>query len=410
MNFEMEYAPEQQRFRKEVQDFLKENVPQGLMTTGAREAISFEQYRMQRELGRKLGARGWLYPTDPPEYGGGGMSMAEAIILEAEAHELGLTLPPYYDLGGEMAAPSILAYGTEEQKRQFLPPIFTGQVRTWHLVAEPDTGSDWANVQTRAIRDGDDYVISGQKVFAGSDHGADRFWMIAVTNPDASRHENVSWFMVDAHLPGITVQPLDLLAAGHEGGASAGVKNTVTFDQVRVPLFSLIGGENNGFQVMTSYLETALPKYGYAVSSPLWDRLIEYCKTHKLDGRPLNEDEDVRDLLIEIFIDLEITRLFSLHSLSRALAKQPRSYEDAQAIAYRKASDLRIAGLIQKILGYYALTTDVEHGAAEGHFEQQQRTALADLATGGTIEIQKSIMARRLGIGRTTRDDVDVVV
>ncbi len=124
--------------------------------------------------------------------------MDSTIILEEEADRIGLSLPPYYDSGGRLGGATILVWGTEEQKQAMLPPIYTGEVRTWQLLTEPGAGSDLAGVQTTAIRDGDEYVINGQKIFVGSDHGADRIWMIAVTNPGAKRHENVSWFMIDA--------------------------------------------------------------------------------------------------------------------------------------------------------------------------------------------------------------------
>ena len=106
-----------------------------------------------------------------------------------------------------------------------------------------------------AIRDGDEYVINGQKIFVGSDNGADRIWMIVCTDPKGDRHENLSWFMIDAKLPGITVQPMELMGTGGEGGTDSGVKNTVFFDDVRVPAFALVGGENQGWTAASTHLE-----------------------------------------------------------------------------------------------------------------------------------------------------------
>ena len=154
----------------------------------------------------------------PRPYGGGGLDVDHTIILEEEVDRFGLSLPPYYDSGGRLGSATILVWGTEEQKQAFLPPIYRGEVRTWQLLTEPGAGSDLAGVTTAAIRDGDEYVINGQKIFVGSDHGADRIWMIACTNPGGARHENLSWFMIDANLPGITVQPMELMGTGGEGG------------------------------------------------------------------------------------------------------------------------------------------------------------------------------------------------
>src|SRR5918999_924283 len=110
----------------------------------------------RRELGRRLGEKGWNYPLGPREYGGGGLDGEPPLILEEEADRLDLSLPPYYDSGGRLGSASVLVWGTEEQKRRFLPPIYTGEVRTWQLLSEPGAGSDLAGVQTTALRDGDD--------------------------------------------------------------------------------------------------------------------------------------------------------------------------------------------------------------------------------------------------------------
>ncbi len=180
-------------------------MPPGITRTPVDDADSLKRYQELRAFGRKLGAKGWLYPRAPKAYAGGGLDVDHTIILEEEVDRFGLSLPPYYDSGGRLGSATIQVWGTEEQKQAFLPPIYRGDVRTWQLLTEPGAGSDLAGVTTAAIRDGDEYVINGQKIFVGSDHGADRIWMIACTNPGGARHENLSWFMIDANLPGITV-------------------------------------------------------------------------------------------------------------------------------------------------------------------------------------------------------------
>ena len=219
MDFEPRYTPEQEEFRREVSAWLKEHVPTGVEHPADPADLTWDQYQLRRELGRKLGDKGWLWPTAPAEYGGGGLDVDSAVVIEEEIDSFGLTLPPYYDSGGRLGGNSILVWGTEEQKQAFLPPIFTGRVRTWQLLSEPEAGSDLANVKTQAIRDGDEYVLNGQKIFVGSDHGCDYMWTITVTDPEAKRHENLGWFMVPSHLPGITIQPMDLLISGGESGA-----------------------------------------------------------------------------------------------------------------------------------------------------------------------------------------------
>jgi alkylation response protein AidB-like acyl-CoA dehydrogenase len=316
----------------------------------------------------------------------------------------GMNIPPYYDSGGRLGGASILVWGTEEQKQRFLPPIMKGEVRTWQLLTEPEAGSDLASVKMSAERDGDDYIINGQKIFVGSSLGADYVWTITCTDNEAPRHENLGWFMIPTTLPGITIQPMDLLIAGGEGGAGSGVKNTVFFDNVRVPATNLIGGENQGWKVATTHLELEHGTGGRIGRNWLVDRLFEYCKTTQCRGEPLTKDPDVRDRLVDVYVEAEIARLFNLRNYWMRHSKARITYEGPQSSYYRKTSGLRMAGAILDILGPSALTYDPKWGAAEGHMEAHQRSAIVALHPGGTADIQKVIMARRIGIGREVRE------
>ncbi len=404
MDFEPQYTPEQEEFRREVRSWLKDNVPTDLEEPADPADLSYEQYQKRRKLGRELGVKGWLWPTADTQYGGGGLTVDHAIILEEEMDSYGLPLPPYYDSGGRLGGATIQVWGTEEQKQHFLPPILKGLVRTWQLLSEPEAGSDLANVKTTALRDGDDYVVNGQKIFVGSSHGADQFWMIAVTGPDGARHENLGWFMVPADLPGISIAPMDLLISGGEGGAGSGIKNTVYFDNVRVPSFHLIGGENEGWKVGRTHLELEHGTGGRVARNWLVDRLFDYCKNTQRNGQPLSTDPDVRDLLVDIYVEAEIGRLFGLRNYWFRHSGKPVSYEGPQLSLYRKMSGLRMGKAVLEILGPYALTNDAEWGPAEGHVEAHQRSSIVAVHPGGTADIQKVIMARRIGIGRATRE------
>jgi alkylation response protein AidB-like acyl-CoA dehydrogenase len=174
VEFELRYTAAQEAFRNEVRTWLAENVPDGITSRPRSFEASRAIYLMRRELGRKLGAKGWLYPSGEETYGGGGLDLDQIIVLEEETARLGLGLPPYYDSGGKMGSASIRVWGTEEQKQRFLPPIYRGEVRSWQLLTEPSAGSDLAGVRTTAILDGDVYVGNGQKIYIGSHHGADR--------------------------------------------------------------------------------------------------------------------------------------------------------------------------------------------------------------------------------------------
>jgi 3-oxocholest-4-en-26-oyl-CoA dehydrogenase alpha subunit len=404
MDFEPRYTQEQEDFRQEVRHWLRENVPPGIDHPADSADLTYEQYQLRRELGRKLGNKGWLWPSAPREYGGGGLSVDHAVVLEEEIDSYGLTLPPYYDSGGRLGGNSILVWGAEEQKQFFLPKIFRGEVRTWQLLSEPEAGSDLANVKTLARRDGDEFVINGQKVFVGSAHGCDYMWTITCTDPEAPRHQNLGWFMIPSDLPGITVAPMDLLSSAGESGAGSGVKNMVYFDNVRVPAFNLIGGENEGWKVATTHLELEHGTGGRIARNWLVDRLFDYCrKTHRR-GQPLSKDPEVRDRLIDIYIGAEINRLFQLRNYWMRHSQASFTYEGPQASYFRKTAGLRMATAILDVLGPAALTSDPQWGAADGHVEAHQRAAIIALHPGGTTDIQKVIMARRIGIGREVRE------
>ena len=404
MDFEPTYTPEQEEFRQEVRGWLAENVSPDIAHPPDSINITEEQYQLRRGLGRKLGEKGWLWATAPEEYGGGGLSLDHAVVIEEEVDSYGLTVPPYYDSGGRLGGASIMVWGTEEQKQTFLPPIFRGEVRTWQLLTEPEAGSDLANAKMSAERDGDDYVINGQKIYVGSSLGCDYMWTITCTDNEAPRHQNLGWFMIPATLPGITIQPMELLISGGESGAGSGVKNTVFFDNVRVPAFNLIGGENEGWKVATTHLELEHGTGGRIARNWLVDHLFEYCRENQRNGQPLTKDPDVRDKLIDIYVEAEIARLFNLRNYWMRHSKAEITYEGPQASYWRKMSGLRMAQSILDILGPSALTYDPQWGAADGHMEAHQRSAIVAIHPGGTADIQKLIMARRIGIGREVRE------
>jgi alkylation response protein AidB-like acyl-CoA dehydrogenase len=403
MDFEVTYTEEQQRFREEVREWFVANVPPGITRTPSSAEDSWLNYQQRRDLGRKLGDKGWLFPMAPKEYGGGGLDVDHAIILEEEIDQFDLSLPPFYNSGGMLGAPSILVWGSEDQKKAFLPKIYRGEVRTWQLLSEPGAGSDLAGVKMRAIRQGDEYVLNGQKVFIGSANGTDWMWTLAVTDPNGDRHKNLSWFMIDANLPGITLQPMDLLGSG-EGGGESGHKNTIFFEDVRVPAFCLIGGENNGWKVASTHLELEHGGGGRIGRNRLWDRLLIYCRETMRDGKPLTDDQDVRDLLADIYIKGEVGRLFGLRNFWLTYANQPKSYEGPQLSLYRKTAGLWMTGAILEAVGPAALTSDPAWSSDDAFLENQQRNGIVAMHPGGTADIQKISMARRIGIGRATRE------
>ena len=405
MDFEVEWTVGQLRFQEEVRTWLGEHVPE-IPDHADPAQLTAEEYAKQRALGRALGEKGWLYPAMPTEFGGGGMPLDTAMIIEEELDRYHLATPPYYDTGGRLGAASILVWGTEEQKSYFLPQILRGEVRTWQLLSEPESGSDLASVATTAVRDGDEYVVNGTKIFVGSNHGADYSWMIVRTDPEGERHRNLSWFMVPMQEPGITIQPMDLLLVGGERGAASGVKNTIFFDNVRVPAFNLVGGENNGWTVAGTHLEIEHGLMRSAVrNDDMLDRVLAHARNTTRAGTPLSADPEVRETLVEFYIQSQITRLLHFRNFAYRVQERQLTYEGPQAYLHQKRSVLVKARAVLDVMGPRALLTDPEWAVDDGHVEVHQRGSIVEQHPGGTAEIQRVIMARRLGIGRAVQEE-----
>ncbi len=238
MDFDLDYSEEQEEFRKEVRAWLETHVPRVELPPDSAD-LTEEHYEIGKAFRRDLGAKGWLAPTWPKEFGGGGLTADHAVVINEEL--AGYDIPPLGDLGLVISAPAILVHGTDEQKQRYLPEILKGHAITWQVFTEPDAGSDLASLKTRGVRDGDDYVINGQKQFVGTGVTPDYLYTLVNTDPTGPRHENLSAFMVPAESKGVTIQNMDLIAGG--------TKRFVFFDNVRVPTDTLIGRENEGWWV-----------------------------------------------------------------------------------------------------------------------------------------------------------------
>lgn len=332
MVFEPAYTPEQEAFRTDVRDWLERHVPD----VPIMERDQPENYQRFRQLGRELGERGWLWPSAPVEYGGGGFSIDHAIVIAEELDRYDLSNPPYYDSGGRLGGASVLVWGNE-QKERWLPPIMRGEVVTWQLLTGPEAGSDLAGTTTDARRDGDDYILNGEKIFVGGSGKPDYLWTIARTDGEGERHKNLSWFMIPAGLAGITIQRMDLLGDGTEGIGSAW-KNTVYFEDLRVPAENLVGGENNGWQVASTHLELEHGSGGRIGRNRRFLETLRLCLSLRREGKALVDHDDVRSRLVDLFVQTEIDRLFALRNFWMNQSGVPMSYEGPQSSYVRKSA------------------------------------------------------------------------
>jgi len=400
MDFELHDTAEMAAFRKEVKETFSQIIPKELIVSPYDEDITPEQEQMRRKIGLELGAKGWLRPMWPKQYGGGGLSIDHAIVLEQEIDKYEITIPPYSDSGAGLGGPAIMVWANEEQKQTFLPKMATGEWASWQLLTEPHGGSDLASTKTTAIRDGDEYVLNGTKTFVGTtDTKPDWLWTITLSDPKGPRHQNLSWFVIPADLPGIMIQPLDLL------NGSGGAKCSVFFEDTRVPAFNLIGGENNGWKVAATHLELEHGGGGTVRGTRQVERFLEYCKTTSFNGQAITSDPDVRDALADIITDDGTATLFGLRNFWMSNSKRRMSYEGSQSSFFRKMGGLRKSRLMQQVLGYLAVTSDKELAPGEGWVDSFMKTSIISVHPGGTQDVQRVIMARRMGIGRTAKEE-----
>jgi alkylation response protein AidB-like acyl-CoA dehydrogenase len=384
-------------FRKEVSAWLSEQMRghEHLRWSASWSTREDEkEYKFRRGLAEKLGAKGWLFPIYPKEYGGAGLTVDHQMVLETELFKYGLNLSHVFYTLARIVAPVLIRWGTEEQKREFLPPITRAEICVWQVLTEPHGGSDVANCQTKAIRDGDDYIVNGQKVMVGHHLPPDYLWTLVCTNPQGKRHENLGWLHIPANLPGITIQHMYLMM---------GIKNAVFFDNVRVPAKYLIGGENNGWKVASTHMELEHGGDGRVSVDPVVERVIEYCQKNHVGGKPLIEDDKVRDVIADIMIELNTLRRFNQRNFWHRFAKVPHPYGGVQQRYFQRTARLRNGERLQQIMGADALAQDLSvHEVVD--FEYCVRSGPGQLHGGGTLDTDRLIFARRLGLGRPTQE------
>jgi alkylation response protein AidB-like acyl-CoA dehydrogenase len=389
--------PEIVPFRKEVRAWLEENMRgaehlRWSASWSTRE--NDEEYKFRRNLANKLGKKGWLFPMFPKEYGGAGLTMDHQMVLETELISYGLNLSHVFYTLARIVAPVLLKWGTEEQKREFLPPMTRGEISVWQVLTEPHGGSDVANCQTKAIRQGDHYVVNGQKVMVGHHLPPDYLWTLVCTNPSGNRHENLGWLHIPANLPGITIQHMYLMM---------GIKNAVFFDNVRVPAKYLVGGENNGWKVANTHLELEHGGDGRIGVDPLVERVVDYCRNTRIDGKAILEDPGVRDTIADMMIELNTLRRFNQRNFWHRFTRKPHPYGGAQQRYYQRMVRLRNGERLQQIMGCDALVQDLTvHEVVD--FEYAVRSGPGQLHGGGTLDTDRLVFARRVGLGRPTTE------
>jgi alkylation response protein AidB-like acyl-CoA dehydrogenase len=392
-------APDEVAFRVEARTFIDEYAPRRRGDDGegamfGRGGLSQEMRQAWDRWRDALVERGWIAPHWPEEYGGAGLTVKEQSILNEEFAEAGTM-----NVGGfgvMMLGPTLIIHGTEEQKQEHLSRILKGEVSWCQGWSEPGAGSDLASLQTRAVRDGDEFVINGQKIWTSGAQLADAMYMLARTDPDAPKHRGISFFLFEMKTPGVTVRPLEQMSGGRGF-------NEVFFEDVRVPAKNMVGEENRGWYVGATLMDYERSGIGNSVGTRRrLEELLKLAKSLPAEQSMLGRGSELRLAFADRVIDGEVALLFSYRLVTLQNRGQVPNHEASMAKLFSSEMGQRIAALNIKLFGLYGNLMDRDRaeaqrgGAARGYLQ-----AVSSTIAGGTSEIQRNIIATRgLGLPR----------
>ena len=307
-HMDLTYPPEAETFRSEIRSWLEEYLPDGWGTPEF-SMTSDEKKAFNQEWTKKLFAGGWICASWPIEYGGKGLSLMESVVLNEEFARVQAPLRADF-FGDTLVGPTILQWGTEEQKKEFIPGILNGTIAWCQGFSEPDAGSDLASLKTRAELDGDEWVISGQKVWTTQAQFADYVFLLARTDPDAPKHAGISYLLVPMKQDGIEVRPIEQVDG-------SGDFNEVFFDNARCPRANVVGGENNGWKVAMTTLgfeRGSSATTGHRRFARELNTIINEARSHGRDTDPL-----IRQRLATAWSKVKIMEINGFRSLTDAV-------------------------------------------------------------------------------------------
>ncbi len=378
-------------FREEVREFLREHFrPE--MVERAHDSGTAHVW----DLYRALGAQGWIAASWPEEYGGQGRDPFE---MTAMRDELRLAGVPTDGLGQSViVGRTIRAVGSEEQKQTFLPPFLAGEIIFALGYTEPDSGSDVAAAKTRAVRDGDDWIIDGQKMFTTLAHEAAYVFLLARTNPDVPKHRGLTMFLVPLDAPGVEIHPVHTM-----GGERT---NATFYTGVRVPDAFRVGEVDGGWDVMTVALTFERGGFGLSEADRVWQQTVDWASTtRRADGTRVIDDPLVRERLANMRIDNEVARLLALRcSYVAASGGLPGVEGSMHKLWYAEAMTADASELVDMLGAEGTLAHGEGDAPVDGWVEHLYRHAAVTTIYGGTSEVQRGIIAERgLGLPRSRR-------
>ena len=383
---DFQFSKEQKKFRQEVRAFLDAELPPGWVdyigpTIDDTVVNREDGWQVFKDMARKLGEKGWLSMFWPEEYGGQSCSHIDYLIFLEEIARRGS--PGYNAVGAKMLAPTLIDYGNEEQKQRHLKPIARGEEFWCQGFSEPGAGSDLASLQTKAIKDGNHFIINGQKTWSTFADYSDWCCLLARSDPYSKRHKGLSFFLVDLSTPGVTVRSIKNILGEPDF-------SEIFFEDVRVPKGNMVGRENEGWQVVQAFLSYERASIApVAVVQTLIDGLANYIK-----ATPEREWTNSRQTLAQLAIEAEVGRLICYRVAWLQDKGMATSQDAAMSRLYSTELLKRAATAAMKLLGLYG-QLDQREGIAplRGWIEHLYLACIGATIAAGTSEIQKNIIA-----------------
>ena len=374
---DLSFSPEDEAFRQGVREFIANNLPESVKGRTRRDFETREDFLAWHKV---LHEKGWIAPLWPKEYGGTGWSITQRYIFNEEC--AAAQTPQVLPFGVAMCGPVIYTFGNDEQKKKYLPRILSGEDWWCQGYSEPGAGSDLASLKTRAVREGDHYIVNGQKTWTTLAQFADWIFCLVRTDPDAKIQEGISFLLIDMKTPGITVKPIILMDGAHE-------VNEVFFDNVKVPVENRIGEENKGWTYAKFLLVHERSGIaGVARSKKAIEELKRIAEAEHVDGSPLMKTDEFSRKVAELEIDLSALEYTELRTL--ALEAEGKKAGPESSILKIKGTEVqqRITELTVEAIGYYAYPYDRFFGdneypvgpdyavGATGHYLNMRKTSI----------------------------------
>ncbi len=395
---DLNYTAEEQKFRDELRSWLESHVPKDWTGRKAAGHSMEEHFAYLRAWQKQVYDGGWAGVSWPQEYGGRGATLMEQVVFTEEMARV--SAPPLANvLGLALIGPTIIAHGAAAQKERFLAKILSADEIWCQGFSEPNAGSDLAALRTEARRDGDHFMVNGQKVWTSYGWAADWCELVVRTDPAAPKHKGLTVLLVDMHSPGVEVRPLRQMTGESEF-------NEVFFHDVRVPAENVLGAVNDGWNVAIGTLMHERATLGaglHIVYRRQFQRLVDIARSIDRNGSPASHDPVLRQKLAQVYAEIEIMRLNQMRSLSRISQGGAPGPEGSIQKLFWSELNQRFQQVAQEVLGPFAqLDKGSEFAFDDGQWAYSYLRARGNTIEAGTSEIQRNIIGHFvLGLPRS---------